>query len=151
MLAVIAGGPWLSGRRVPKALRPQEEAPLGHHDLSRSEPGEHRVAVAHRLAHADLALDELALLVLDRQVDDPALAERLDGRARDDDGSLPAAGGEHHGHVHAEPQASVRVRDLDPDLGRAWLGIDPRVDVCPPSPEGQAPAGGHRAPGPGPD
>src|SRR2546427_710683 len=114
MLAVIAGGPWLSRRRVPHAPRPQDEAPLGHHDLSRSEPGEHRVAVAHRLAPADLALDQLALLVPDPPVDDPALAHRPPGPALE---------------AHLAPRWTVR-RLITPALGPGattvetpWLGL----------------------------
>src|SRR3984893_8308141 len=131
------GGPWLPRGRVPQALRPQEEAALCHHDVPGLEPGEDGVAIADRLAHADLALDELALFVLDRNIDDRALAERLHGGPRHDDGPLLSSGGEHHGHIHAEPQSAVAVRNLDADLGGARLSIDTRIDVGYAAPEGR--------------
>ncbi len=53
-------------RRVPKALGPQEEAPLGDDDLAGPEPAAHRVGFARQLAQADLTPHELAFLVTGR-------------------------------------------------------------------------------------
>src|SRR5437867_13262288 len=72
---VSCSGPALP-RSVPQALRPEKVAPFRDHDLARSEPSHDRKGLAHLLANPNLALDELAFLVLDRQVADEALAER---------------------------------------------------------------------------
>src|SRR5262245_12413304 len=80
---------------VAEHFGPQEEAPLGHHDLSGLYPTPNGDAVATQRPHLHRAGDKLPLLVRGRDEDDLTLADGLHGSAWDDHSALAARRREH--------------------------------------------------------
>src|SRR5437763_15633621 len=99
-----------TGRGVTEHFRPQEETPLGHHDLPGLYPTPNGDAVATQRPHLHGACDKLPLLVRGRNEDDLPLADSLHGSAWNYHSALAARRRERQGHVHAQSQTPISVR-----------------------------------------
>jgi hypothetical protein len=112
------------------AFGPYVEAPCDDHVLARLESRQHGDAVSRRVAEANRALDQLAIVRRVGDVDHAPVCDRLDRRGRDRQLRRPARGrSEAHVGEHPQPQLVPRIRHLDAGLGGPRLRTHPRIDV----------------------
>src|SRR5882724_5034892 len=96
-----------------RGFGPEEEASIGDDLVAGLESVQHRHEFAHRSPDLHRTLDELAFLPIYRNVNNRAVAQRLDGSTGHDRDPLGRAGLEAHGDEHAEAEVAAAVRHLD--------------------------------------
>src|SRR5436190_24258881 len=105
-----------TGRGVTEHFRPQEETPLGHHDLPGLYPAPNGDAVATQRPHPHGACDKLPLLIWGRDEDDLPLADGLHRAAWEHDSAFTTGRRECQGHIHTQSQPPLSVWYFHSDL-----------------------------------